>query len=126
MDSLDDLITFLSSSPTPYHAVASATARLLAAGFEPLAERDAWESLGAGRYYVVHEGSAVVAFVVPEGAISGYRIVGAHTSTQRRATCSSASRCTAARCSTPGSTGTWGSRGACCSAGPVAASRHAS
>jgi aspartyl aminopeptidase len=79
MESLDDLIAFLSSSPTPYHAVASATARLLAAGFEPLAERDPWESLGAGRYYVVHEGSAVVAFVVPEGAIAGYRIVGAHT-----------------------------------------------
>jgi aspartyl aminopeptidase len=79
MDSIDDLIAYLGSSPTPYHAVASTTARLGAAGFEPLAEQDAWESLAPGRYTVVHEGSAVVAFVVPDGAISGFRIVGAHT-----------------------------------------------
>ena len=79
MDSIDDLIAYLGSSPTPYHAVASTTARLQAAGFEPLAEQDAWDALAPGRYTVVHEGSAVVAFVVPDGAISGFRIVGAHT-----------------------------------------------
>ncbi len=79
MSAIDDLLAFLAGSPTPYHAVASATSRLLAAGFSPLAERDAWEELAPGRYYVVHEGSALVAFVVPAGAITGYRIVGAHT-----------------------------------------------
>lgn len=79
MSAIDDLLAFLGGSPTPYHAVASATARLLAAGFAPLAEHDAWDDLAPGSYYVVHEGSALVAFVVPAGAIDGYRIVGAHT-----------------------------------------------
>jgi aspartyl aminopeptidase len=79
MDTVDDLLAFLSASPTPYHAVASATTRLQAAGFEPLSERTSWEELGAGRYYVVHEGSALLAFVVPEAPLTAFRIVGAHT-----------------------------------------------
>ena len=54
MDSIDDLIAFLSSSPTPYHAVASATARLLAAGLR--AARRA-RSLGVARRRPVLRGA---------------------------------------------------------------------
>ncbi len=79
MTPIADLIAFLAASPTPYHAVRSSTARLDAAGFTPLAEADAWEDLAPGRYYVVQEGSALVAFVVPDRPIAGFRIVGAHT-----------------------------------------------
>jgi len=79
MTSLDDLFAFLAASPTPYHAVASAVARLEQAHFRAITERDAWASLAPGRYYVVHEGSALVAFIVPDAPIEGYRIVGAHT-----------------------------------------------
>jgi len=79
MAPVDDLLAFLESSPTPYHAVESAATRLRAAGFSPLAERDAWDALAPGRYYVVHEGSALVAFVLHEAPITGFRIVGAHT-----------------------------------------------
>jgi len=79
MTPIDDLLAFLASSPTPYHAVASATARLQAAGFTPLTEREPWEELASGRYFVVQEGSALVAFVVPAAAITAFRIVGAHT-----------------------------------------------
>lgn len=75
-----DLLAFLGSSPTPFHAVASATARLGAAGFRSIAETDAWSDLAAGRYFVVHGGTSVFAFVIPETKrISGFRIVGAHT-----------------------------------------------
>jgi aspartyl aminopeptidase len=79
MNSLDDLLAFLSASPTPYHAVASTVTRLETARFRPLTEHDAWDSLAPGRYYVVQEGSAMVAFVVPELPVVGFRIVGAHT-----------------------------------------------
>ena len=79
MTSLDDLLAFLGASPTPYHAVASAVTRLEEARFQPITERDAWASLAPGRYYVVQEGSALVAFIVPDAPIEGYRIVGAHT-----------------------------------------------
>lgn len=77
---LDDLLAFLGESPTPFHAVGSATARLQAAGFQPLAETDDWSSLAPGRYAFAHGGSSVLAFVIPEGKrIAGFRIVGAHT-----------------------------------------------
>jgi aspartyl aminopeptidase len=79
MSSLDDLLAFLAASPTPYHAVASATALLESSGFHPLTPHETWEELGAGRYFVVHEGSALVAFVLPDAPIVGFRIVGAHT-----------------------------------------------
>ncbi len=79
MNNIDDLLSFLAGSPTPYHAVASAKARLTAAGFAPKSERDSWEELPAGRYFVDQDGSALVAFVVPRGSIDGFRIVGAHT-----------------------------------------------
>jgi len=77
---LTDLLAFLGDSPTPFHAVASATARLAAAGFRPIAETDDWSSLAPGGYAFAHGGSSVLAFVIPEGKrIAGFRIVGAHT-----------------------------------------------
>ena len=77
---LADLLAFLGASPTPFHAVASAAERLVAAGFRRIAETDAWADLQPGRYVVSHGGSSVFAFVIPDAKrISGFRIVGAHT-----------------------------------------------
>jgi len=80
MDPLPDLLAFLAASPTPYHAVASAAARLEAAGFARLDERASWAGLAGGRHYVVQEDTAILAFVVPEKlGLRAFRIVGAHT-----------------------------------------------
>lgn len=77
---LTDLLAFLGESPTPFHAVASASKRLEAAGWKALAETDAWTNLAPGRYLLAHGGSTLFAFVIPDGKrISGFRIVGAHT-----------------------------------------------
>lgn len=79
-DLVTDLLSFLAASPTPYHAVENAVARLTAASFKPIAESDPWESLAPGRYVMVHGGSSLFAFVIPEGKkIAGFRIVGAHS-----------------------------------------------
>jgi aspartyl aminopeptidase len=79
-DLVPDLLSFLGDSPTPYHAVANAMARLEKAGFKAIHEGDAWESLTPGRYMMSHGGSSLFAFVLPEGKkIAGFRIVGAHT-----------------------------------------------
>ncbi|MFC8984659.1 M18 family aminopeptidase [Streptomyces sp. NPDC057115] len=78
----DDLMSFLSAAPTPYHAVAEAAARLEKAGFRQVSETDAWdaENTKAGGRYVLR-GGAIVAWYVPEGATTHtpFRIVGAHT-----------------------------------------------
>src|SRR4051812_36485586 len=77
---LADLLAFLGESPTPFHAVASATTRLEAAGFRAIAETDDWSALVPGRYAFAHGGSSLLAFVIPDGkAVAGFRIVGAHT-----------------------------------------------
>ncbi|NGO79466.1 M18 family aminopeptidase [Streptomyces sp. YC504] len=75
----DDLITFLSASPTPYHAVASAAERLEKAGFRQVDEAAEWDGTSGGKY--VLRGGAIIAWYVPEGASAHtpFRIVGAHT-----------------------------------------------
>jgi len=80
MDALahvDDLIAFVEASPSSYHAAAEVARRLAVAGFHAHAEADAWDAAPGG-HYVVRDG-AIVAWRVPEGAASGFRIVGAHT-----------------------------------------------
>lgn len=74
---LDDLIDYLDSSPSPWHAVASTMARLN--GFEQLDERAAWDGV-PDRGVVVRDG-ALVAWSIPAGASpsTGFRIGGAHT-----------------------------------------------
>jgi aspartyl aminopeptidase len=75
----DDLIAFLGSCPTPYHAVANAAERLEKAGFRQVEETDAWDAQPGGKY--VLRGGAIIAWYVPEDACphTPYRIVGAHT-----------------------------------------------
>ncbi|MET9441308.1 M18 family aminopeptidase [Streptomyces sp. NPDC006610] len=75
----DDLMSFLTASPTPYHAVANAAQRLEKAGFKQVAETDAWDGTSGGKY--VLRGGALVAWYVPEGAAAHtpFRIIGAHT-----------------------------------------------
>ncbi|ARN75368.1 M18 family aminopeptidase [Oceanicoccus sagamiensis] len=79
-----DLLTFLQSSPTPFHAVETMTKHLQAAGFSPLQEGDDWPVPQAGsayKYYIVRNDSSIVA--VNGGGqspvSSGFRMVGAHT-----------------------------------------------
>ena len=58
-----DLIGFIDASPSPWHAVASAEARLLAQGYTRLEEESRWQLAAGGRYYVVRGGASMIAFV---------------------------------------------------------------
>jgi len=76
-----DLIDFIDACPSPWHAVASAEARLLAQGFTRLDEGQRWQIVAGGRYYVVRGGASLIAFVLGSTAMAetGLCIVGAHT-----------------------------------------------
>jgi aspartyl aminopeptidase len=79
LDRTESLFAFLASSPSPYHAVANAAARLDRAGFRRLHEADAWDDdIGAG--YLVR-GGALVAWRRPVAAppSTPFRVIGAHT-----------------------------------------------
>ena len=77
----EDLLRFLDASPTPFHAVETMAMALRAAGFESLDERDEWQLKPGGRYFVVRNGSSLVAFSCGESNLlqRGWRMVGAHT-----------------------------------------------
>jgi aspartyl aminopeptidase len=79
-----DLLRFIDESPTPFHAAASAAARLVAAGFRELHAEASWRDLAPGGYYLLSGDGTLVAFVLPElrrdsSGLRGFRIVGAHT-----------------------------------------------
>jgi aspartyl aminopeptidase len=80
-DAAGDLLRFIDRSPTPYHAVAEASARLRAAGFSELLEGELWELSPGDARYVVRGGGSLFAFVVGERgpAEAGFHLVGAHT-----------------------------------------------
>lgn len=76
------LLAFLAASPTPFHAVEQMAFVLDQAGFERLDERQQWQLKSGGRYQVIRNGSALIAFTLPDDAdlaATGLRLIGAHT-----------------------------------------------
>lgn len=80
-DLIASLLSFLDTSPTPYHAVKNMVSRLDSAGFEPLDEAATWALQPQRRYYIVRGGSSIVAFAtaLQPPAETGIRMIGAHT-----------------------------------------------
>lgn len=76
---IDDLFEFLQEGVTPYHAAATAAAWLEAAGFTRLEEADYWNLEPGKGYYILRNGSAVVAWRIPDHAIGGWRITASHS-----------------------------------------------
>ena len=76
---IDDLFEFLQEGVTPYHAAATVAAWLDAAGFTRLEEADYWNLEPGKGYYLVRNGSAVVAWRVPDHGIGGWRITAGHS-----------------------------------------------
>lgn len=76
-----ELIDFLYKSPTAYHAASSVKHILDNEGFEEIFEKDSWSLKKGGKYYLVKNNSAVIAFKVGNGEIEkdGFRLIGAHT-----------------------------------------------
>jgi aspartyl aminopeptidase len=76
----DRLASFISESPSPYHAAASAAALLSEAGFLMVDAAERWDPGGGGGQFLV-TGGALVAWRDPAGADPAmpFRIVGAHT-----------------------------------------------
>lgn len=76
-----ELIDFLYESPTAYHAANSVKDILDKEGFEEIFEKDSWNLKKGGKYYLVKNNSAVIAFKVGNGDIEkdGFRLIGAHT-----------------------------------------------
>lgn len=59
------LFSYIASSPTSFHAVASACRILEEAGFTPLTEQEAWHLVPGENYYVTRNDTSLFAFRMP-------------------------------------------------------------
>ncbi|PVV04512.1 hypothetical protein BB560_000988 [Smittium megazygosporum] len=79
-------LSFVNSSPSPYHAADSAKRLLQKNGFVELKEKSSWDSIiqPNGLYYFTRNGSSLIAFAVggKYKAGNGFNIIGAHTDTE--------------------------------------------
>ncbi|WP_293267978.1 M18 family aminopeptidase [Neptunomonas sp.] len=81
-NTLKNLMSFLNSSPTPFHAVQQMVSRFMEAGYQMLDEKDCWHLEAGGRYMVTRNDSSIVAWRMPKARLlaeSGFRMIGAHT-----------------------------------------------
>lgn len=76
-----DLIDFLYKSPTAHHSVKTIRERLELNGFNEVKESDKWNLQKDGKYYVIKNDSALIAFTIGNGDIEedGFKLIGAHT-----------------------------------------------
>lgn len=81
MNTARDLCTFIDASPTPFHAVAEASRRLLALGYERLDESSAFGFLSGQRAFLTRGDSSLIAFHAgsTHPTEAGFRMIGAHT-----------------------------------------------
>ena len=61
-----NLIDFIKDSPTAFHAVFNISEQLRTAGFTELFEDEHWNLSSGGKYFVIRNHSAVIAFTLPE------------------------------------------------------------
>ncbi|WP_297712601.1 M18 family aminopeptidase [Clostridium sp.] len=76
-----ELIDFLYDSPSACHGVKETQKILDKNGFVEIKEADKWDLKAKGKYYVIKNDSALIAFEVGTGDIeeTGFRLIGAHT-----------------------------------------------
>ncbi len=79
---IQELMNFLDSSLTSYHAVENIEKTLLQAVFTALSEKKLWTLDQGGSYFVARNDSSVMAFRLPDcelGQIKGFHVYAAHS-----------------------------------------------
>lgn len=75
----EQLLSFLAASPTAFHACRNLAQRLEGEGYTELFEQEDWALQPGGRYFVRRNGSALIAFRIPEGGVQGFLMMAAHS-----------------------------------------------
>ena len=78
MDHINGLFEFIKSSPSAYHAVNTVREMLDNEGYTELYECDRWKLAVDGKYYVVRNGTSIIAFRTSRDA-RGFMIVASHS-----------------------------------------------
>lgn len=73
------LASFLDKSVSSYHAIAALSEKLKQEGYALLSEKDRWNLLPGGKYYMMRNGTALIAFRVPNAAPKGFLLTASHS-----------------------------------------------
>lgn len=73
-----DLLHFIGQSPSIFHAVHHIKTALIYAGFAEIREEDPWHIKQGGKYVVTRNGSALMAFTIPEDDGKAFHVTVAH------------------------------------------------
>ena len=76
---VEELFSFIEKSPSAFHAVETMRQELEEAGYCQLLESESWVLHRGGKYYVIRNGSSIIAFRIPAKGFVGYQIVASHS-----------------------------------------------
>lgn len=74
-----ELFSFIESSPSVFHAVDVMKRMLDTEGYHPLLESNEWKLKEGGKYYVIRNGTSLLAFRVPKKDFHGFQIMASHS-----------------------------------------------
>lgn len=78
-ETVRELFDFLEASPTAFHAAERMKQTLDKEGYEQLLESGVWNLRSGGKYYVIRNGSSLIAFRIPNRAFRGFQIMASHS-----------------------------------------------
>ena len=78
-NTLSDFLSFVSASPTPFHAADQAVRRLKAAGFSPMDEGLPFSPAPGAKVFLTRGRSSVIALRLPEAPLSRFAVAAAHS-----------------------------------------------
>ena len=77
--SVEGLFDFLNAGVSAFHSTAAAVKLLEENGYQNCPESAAWELVPGGRYYTTRNGSAVLAWRMPKGELTGWQVTASHS-----------------------------------------------
>lgn len=78
-ETVNELFSFIESSPSVFHAVDSMKRMLDEQNYIQLLEGDCWKLEEGGKYYVIRNGTSILAFRIPKKAFCGFQIFASHS-----------------------------------------------
>ncbi len=73
-----ELFSFIAACPSVFHVTDQMKRMLDGKGYEQLLEGSSWNLHEGGRYYVIRNGSALIAFQIPKKKFVGFQIMASH------------------------------------------------
>ncbi len=75
----EGLLQFIEQSPSAYHVVENIKNMLLEKGYVELSEKEAWTVKSSKGYFVIRNGSSIIAFRMPAKQAKGFHITASHS-----------------------------------------------